>query len=213
VVLLIKNKKRVFDRLLNTDFGIRRPESRKASSHECLFGSSSIIDADFVEVNEEIPKDSFYKSNSRSTPNSKSFDSDLLENLREYLKTRSQEEITEIFEEINKILEKRASKGELKDPFKNAFRVCSKAFSSGKESIKVSSTKLNDKWNNLSPGDRKIISEVIITLIEIGLLKSTSKGKKAAFVILSSISRHQTPGRKDLEEFVDSFQKILKHRH
>jgi hypothetical protein len=217
---LLKNKKRIFDRLLNTGLGFKKPESRKASSQECLFGVSPIIDADFIEVNGEFSQDSFSKAYSESTPNSESIDPDLLENLREYLKTRSQEEITEIFEEINKILEKKASKGELKETLKNAFRVCSETASSkassiasnGKESLKVSSKMLSNKWNNLSPGDRKIISEVIITLIEIGLLKSSSKGKKAAFVILSSISRHQTPGRKDLEELVEGFQKLLKRR-
>ncbi len=69
---------------------------------------------------------------------------------------------------------------------------------------------LNDKWNDLSPRDRKIISEVIIALIEIGLLRSSSKGKKAAFAILSSISRHQTPGKNDLEEFVEGVQGLFK---
>ena len=43
--------------------------------------------------------------------------------------------------------------------------------SEGKESIMVSSKKLNEKWNNLSPRDRKIISELIVAMIEIGLLK------------------------------------------
>ena len=82
--------------------------------------------------------------------------------------------------------------------------------SGGKESIKVSSKILNDKWSNLSPGDRKIISELIITVIEIGLLKNSTRGKQATFAILSSISRRQTPGKKDLEEFVEGLQKLFK---
>ena len=69
---------------------------------------------------------------------------------------------------------------------------------------------LNNKWNDLSPRDRKLISEVIIALIEIGLLRSSSKGKKAAFAILSSITRHQTPGKNDLEEFVEGAQRLFK---
>ena len=84
--------------------------------------------------------------------------------------------------------------------------------SESKESVKVSSKKLNDKWSNLSPGDRKMISEVIITVIEIGLLKNSTRGKKAAFIVLSSIYKHQTPGKKDLEEFIDEMSRRFKHR-
>jgi len=248
---LLKCKKGVFDRLSNAGFRIKKPELRKVSSHDYLSESCPVIDADFVEVDEGFPSGSCSKSNSEPIPNSESIDPDLLEKLREYLKTRSQEEISEIFEEINRILESRASKGEfndsqgrettynenikVKETIRNAFRVCSETAhsgrkriinlskvasskasllaSDGKESIKVSSKLFNDKWNNLSPGDRKIISEVIITLIEIGLFKSSSKGKKAAFVILSSISRRQTPGKKDLEEFVEGVQKLFRRRH
>jgi hypothetical protein len=123
----------------------------------------------------------------------------------------------------------------IKENLKNAFRFCSetaslgmeriinvsKAASStassiasdGKESIKVSSRMLNNKWNELSPRDRKIISELLIALIEIGLLRSSSKGKKAAFAILSSISRHQTPGKNDLEEFMAGAQRLFHRRH
>jgi hypothetical protein len=41
------------------------------------------------------------------------------------------------------------------------------------ESIICSSKKLTEKWNNLSPGDSKIISESIVAMIEIWLLNST----------------------------------------
>lgn len=85
--------------------------------------------------------------------------------------------------------------------------------SGGKESVKVSSKKLNDRWSNLSPNDRKMISEVLITVIEIGLLRNSSKGRRAAFVVLSSIYRHQPPGRKDLEEFIDEVNRRFKRRH
>lgn len=90
-----------------------------------------------------------------------------------------------------------------------------KAFSmasEGKESIFDSSKKLNEKWNNLSSIDRKIISELLVAVIEIGLLKRASRNKQAAFSVLSSISRHQTPAQKDLEDFGEGLQKLFKHR-
>ncbi len=240
-------KERVFDTLSDAGFRIRKKsKSRKASSRESLLGSSPIVDADFVEVEEDFFRD----PDSSSELNSKSIDSELLENLKEYLKTRSQEEISEIFEEVHKILESRASeskfqeasgeeipinkKTKIKDISKNAFRLFSETASfgkkriisasrvasskaslmasEGKESIMGSSKKLNEKWNNLSPRDRKIISELIVAMIEIGLLKGASRSKKATFAILSSISRHQTPGRKDLEELVEGLQKLFKRR-
>ena len=245
-IFLLKSKKGVFDRLSNAGFRIKKPESRKVLSHDYLSGSCSIIDADFVEVAE----DPHPNPGSPSESSSASIDHETMERLKDYLKTRSQEEISEIFEEIHKILENRASKGEfynslgsetqynekdkIKETLKSAFRVCSETVSfgkkqiisvskiasskassiaaDGKESIKVSSEILNDKWNNLSPKDRKIISEVIITAIEIGLLRNSSRGKQATFAILSSITRHQTPGKKDLEDFVEDFQRLFKRR-
>ena len=266
---MLKSKKGVFDRLSDAGFRIKRPEPRKVL-HDSLLGSCPVMDADFVEISEDSSPDSCYKSKSGSIPNSdsipssesaqifESIDPELLEKLKEYLKTRSHEEISEIFEEIRKILESRASKGKskaksngefnnskgrrmpykeevnIRENLKSAFRFCSETASlgveriisiskiasstassiasDGKESIKISSKMLNNKWNDLSPRDRKIISEVIIALIEIGLLRSSSRGKKAAFAILSSISRHQTPGRNDLEEFVEGAQRLFKRR-
>ena len=208
--------------------------------------SCPVIDADFVEVSEDPASDEDYSDEDDSAE----LDSELIENLREYLRTRSKEEITEIFEEIRKILESRTSEGRfsgtpLKDSYAyekewmkdipgRAFRAFSKTASCGKdrvieisktvsskastiaseskESVKGSSKKLNDKWSNLSPGDRKMISEVIITVIEIGLLKNSTRGRKAAFVVLSSIYKHQTPGKKDLEEFIEGMSRRFKRR-
>jgi hypothetical protein len=240
-------KKRLFDRLSNASSGIRKkPEARKNSSHDSLLGSCPVIDADFVEVEENFLSD----PNPSYKLNSGSIDPNTLEKLKEYLKTRSQDEISEIFKEISGILESRASgrgsqkasgneipineRERIKELFSNGFRIFSRTVScgkrkiitaskaaslkassiasEGKESIIDSSQKLNEKWNNLSPRDRKIISELIITMIEIGLLKNSTKGKKAAFAILSSISRRQTPVKKDLEEFVDGFQRFFKSR-
>jgi len=239
-------KENVFDRLLDASFNIRK-KSKKTSSRESLLGSSPIIDADFVEVDEDF----FHDSTSSPELNSESIDSKLLEKLREYLRTRSEEEISEIYEEVRKILESRGFESEfqktsgeetpinqrarLKKISKNAFKVfletasygrerivrASKIASSkasliaseGKESIIDSSKKLNDKWNNLSPRDRKIISELIVVVIEIGMLKGASRSKQAAFAILSSISRHQTPDRKDLEDFGEGLQKLFKRGH
>jgi hypothetical protein len=240
-------KERVFDRFSDAGFRVRKKSKfRKVSSHEDLFGSSSIIDADFVEIDETF----FHDPDSSTKLNSGSVDPDLLEGLREYLRTRSQEEISEIFEEVRKILESRASErnfqkesGEeipinqrtkIKKISRNAFKVFLETASYGrkqiisvskvasskassiaserKESIMDSSRKLNEKWNNLSPRDRKIISELIVAMIEIGLLKGASRSKQATFAILSSISRHQTPGRKDLEDFAEGLQKLFKRR-
>ena len=240
-------KKGIFNRLSNAGCRIgKKPESWKALSRDSVFESCSVIDADFVEVNEDF----FCDPDASSELNSKPIDSGVVENLREYLKTRSHEEISEIFEEIRKILESRVSerdfrevseegipinkKTKIKEISKNAFNFFSETASCGKqriisaskvasskasalasertESIMDSSKKLNEKWNNLSPRDRKIISELIITMIEIGLLKNSTRGKKATFAILSSISRHQTPGKKDLEEFVEGLQKLFKRR-
>ncbi len=241
-------KERVLDRLSDAGFGVRKKsKSRNTSSRELLLGSSPIIDANFVEVEEGSSRG----ADSSSKINSGSIDSETLENLREYLRTRSQEEISEIFEEVRKILERRGSesnfrqesgeeipinqRARIKDISKNAFKIfletasygrkriisASKAASSiassiaseRKETIVNSSKKLNEKWNNLSPRDRKIISELIIAMIEIGLLKGASRSKKAAFAILSSISRHQTPGQKDLEDFTEGLQKLFKRKH
>ncbi len=241
-------KERVFDRFSNAGFRVRKKSKfRKVSSREDLFGSSPIIDADFVEIDETF----FHDPDSSTKLNSGSVDPDLLEGLREYLRTRSQEEISEIFEEVRKILESRGSernfqkesgeeipinqRARIKKISRNAFKVLLETASYGrkqiisvskvasskassiaserKESIMDSSRKLNEKWNNLSPRDRKIISELIVAMIEIGLLKGASRSKQAAFAILSSISRHQTPGRKDLEDFAEGLQKLFKRRN
>ncbi|MGB9938511.1 hypothetical protein [Methanosarcina sp.] len=238
-------KEKVFDRLSDAGFRVgKKSKSRKASSRESLFGSGPIIDADFVEIDEGFFRD----PDSYSGPDSGPIDSELLEDLREYLRTRSEEEISEIFQEVRKILESRGAENDfrkasgeeipvnqrarIKKISKNALKVFLETASYGrkrivsaskmasskassiaserKESIVYSSKKLNEKWNNLSPRDRKIISELIVALIEIGVLKGASRSKQAAFAILSSISRHQTPGRKDLEDFAEGLQKILK---
>lgn len=246
-------KDRVFDRLSDAGFRIRnKSKSRKASSREALFGSSHIIDADFVDVDDiKVHKDFFHDPNPSYEADSGTINSDLMEKLREYLKTRSEEEISEIFEEVRKILESRGSESDfrkasgeeipinqrarLKKISKNAFKVfmetasygrkqiisaskvasskASSIASEGKESIVDSSKKLNEKWNNLSPRDRKIISELIVAMIEIGLLKGASRSKQAAFAVLSSISRRQTPTRKDLEDFGEGLQKLFRRRH
>lgn len=248
VIFLLKNKQDIFRRFSSSGRRLRKnPGSGKDSLRDSLIGFCPVIDADFVEVREDpasIEDDSV-------EDDSAGLDSELIENLREYLRTRSKEEITEIFEEIRKILESRTSEGRFsKDPMegssasekvrmkdipRRAFRtftktascgkdrvikisktVSSKAStiaSEGKESVKVSSKKLNDKWSNLSPGDRKMISEALITVIEIGLLRNSTKGRKAAFVVLSSIYRHQPPGKKDLEEFIDEVSRRFKRRH
>jgi hypothetical protein len=49
-------------------------------------------------------------------------------------------------------------------------------------------------------------------VIELGLLKNSTRGKKAAFVVLSSIYKHQTPGKKDMEEFIEEMSRHLKRR-
>lgn len=242
VIFLLKNKQDIFRRFSNSGCRFRKnPDSGKDSLRDSLIGSSPVIDAEFVEVSEDPASEETC---------SDELDSELLENLREYLRTRSKEEITEIFEEIRKTLEERTSKSGFSENFREntsadekmrikeiperAFRTFSKTAclgkdqvvkiskavsskasaiaSEGKESVKVSSKKLNDRWSNLSPGDRKLISETIITVIELGLLKKFSRGKKAAFVVLSSIYRHQTPGRRDLEEFIEEVSRHLKRR-
>jgi hypothetical protein len=91
---LLKNKKGVFKRLSDAGFGVRKkPESERVLSRDSLLGSCPVIDADFVEVGDDfyMDKDSSFK------PDSEPIDPELLEKLREYLKTRSQEEISEIF--------------------------------------------------------------------------------------------------------------------
>jgi hypothetical protein len=236
-------KENVFDRLLDAGLKIRM-KSRKASSYESIFGSNPIIDADFVEVEEDF----FCNPDSSPKLNSGSIDSEILEKLRKYLRTRSEEEISEIFEEVRKILESRGSeynfrkasgdeipinqRARLKNISKDAFKIfletasygrdcivsASKIASSkassiayeGKESIVDSSKKFNEKWNNLSPRDRKIISELIIAMIEFGLLKGVSRNKQATFAVISSISRNQKPAREDLEDFGEGLHKIFK---
>lgn len=241
-------KERVFDRLSSAGFRVKEEhKSRKTPSYETLFGSSPIIIADFVEVEEDL----FRIYDSPPKLNSGSIGPELLDNLREYFRTRSQQEVSEIFEEVRKILEGREFEGGFqkaaeeeipinqrarikkisKDAFKafletasygrkqiiSASKVASSKASSiaseRKESVINTSKNLNEKWNNLSPGDRKIISELLVAMIEIGLLKGASRSKQAAFAILSSISRHQTPGRKDLEDFTEGLLKLFKRRH
>jgi hypothetical protein len=239
---LLKNKQDIFRRFSNSGYVFRKnPKSGKDSLRDSLIGSCPVIDAEFVEISGD--------SDSEESC-SDEMDSELLENLREYLRTRSKEEITEIFEEIRKTLEDRTSesgfsdnhwkstssyeKMRMKEIPGRAFRtfsqtaccgkdhilkfskvVSSKASyiaSEGRESVKVSSKILNEKWSNLSPRDRELISDTIIAVIELGLLKNSTKGKKAAFVILSSILNHKTPGKKDMEEFIEEMSRRLKRR-
>jgi predicted house-cleaning noncanonical NTP pyrophosphatase (MazG superfamily) len=242
VIFLLKNKQDIFGRFSKSSYRFRKnPESGKGSLRDSLIGSCPVIDAEFVEVSGDSDSEEAF---------SDEMDSELLENLREYLRTRSKEEITEIFEEIRKTLEERTSesgfsenrwkgtssyeKMRMKEIPGRAFRtfsrtaccgkdqiikfskvVSSKASSiasEGRESVKASSKILNEKWSNLSPRDRELISDTIIAVIELGLLKNSTKGKKAAFVILSGICNHKAPGKKDLEEFIDGVSRLLKRR-
>lgn len=243
VIFLLKNKQDVFRRFSNTGCRFRKiPTSGEESLRGSFIGPYPVIDADFVEISEASVFEDNYSAGA---------DSGMLENLREYLRTRSDEEIIEIFEEIRKILEDRPSRNEfsgnnrehtfvyekmrMKEISERAFRTFSRTAccgkdqiiklsksvslkasviaSEGKESVKTSSKKLNDTWNNLSPRDRRLISETIITVIEFGLLRNSSRGKKAAFVVLSSIYKHQTPNRRDMEEFIEEVSRHLKRRH
>ncbi|AAM31225.1 hypothetical protein [Methanosarcina mazei] len=240
---MLKNKEDIFRRFSNSGYRSRKSsKTGKDSLRESFIGSCPVIDADFVEVSEDSVSEGI-------SPDE--VDSELLDNLREYLRTRSKEEITEIFEEIRKTLEERRSDGEFSgNHWKNssgyekvrmkeipgrAFRTFSKTAccgrdqilkfskvvsskasiiaSEGKESVKVSSKILNEKWSNLSPRDRKLIADTIISVIELGLLKNSSRGKQAAFVILSSICNHKSPGKKDLEEFIEEVSRRLKRRN
>ena len=243
VTFLLKNKQDIFRRFSNSVYRSRKnSKSGKDLLRDSFIGSHPVIDAEFVEVSgdpsyeEDCPDD---------------LDSDLLDNLREYLRTRSKEEINEIFEEIRKTLEERSSKSgfsgirregasahekiRMKEIPEMAFRTFSKTAcsgrdqilkfsktvsskasdiaSEGKESVKASSKILNEKWSNLSPRDRKLISDTIIAVIELGLLKNSSKSKKAAFVVLSSVLNHKAPGKKELEEFIDEVSRRLKRRN
>ena len=242
VIFLLKVKQDIFRRFSNSGYRFRKnPRSGRGSSlRDSFIGSNPVIDAEFVEISEEPSED---------CPDG--LDSDLLDNLREYLRTRSKEEIDEIFEEIRKTLEDRTSgsgffenrwesayayeKTRMKEIPGRAFKTFSRTAccgrdqilkfsktvslkasdmaSEGKESIKASSKILNEKWSNLSPSDRKLISDTIIAVIELGLLKNSTKGKKAAFVVLSSIFNHKAPGKKDLEEFIEEVSRRLKRRN
>lgn len=243
VIFLLKNKQDIFRRFSNSGYRFRKSsDSRKESLRDSFIGPYPVIDAEFVEVGED-------SASEEACPDK--LDSELLENLREYLRTRSKEEITEIFEEIRKTLEdrtyrsgfsenRRASssvyeKMRMKEIPERAFRafsrtaccgkdqilkfsktVSSKASdmaSEGKESVKASSKIINEKWSNLSPRDRKLISDTLIAVIELGLLRNSTKGKKAAFIVLSSICSHKTPDKRDLEEFIDEVGRRLKRRH
>jgi len=251
VIFLLKNKQDIFRKFSSSGCRLRKNSgSGKNSLRDSLMWSCPVVDADFIEVSEDPASD----DDDSGEDDSAELDSELIENLREYLRTRPKEEITEIFEEIRKILESRTSEGRfsgdstgapskgshayekewMKDIPGRAFRTFSKTAScgkdrvikisktvsskastiasEGKESVKGSSKKLNDKWGNLSPGDRKMISELLITVIEIGLLKNSTRGRKAAFVVLSSIYKHQTPGKKDMEEFIEEMSRRFKHR-
>jgi hypothetical protein len=247
VIFVLKNKQDIFRRFSSAGCRFRKsPGYGKDSLRDSLIGSCPVIDADFVEVSEDLASG----EDDSAEDDSAELDSELIENLREYLRTRSKEEITEIFEEIRKILESRTSEGRfsgdssggshayekewMKEIPGRAFRTFSKTAScgkdrvikiskivsskastiasEGKESVKGSSKKLNDKWSNLSPGDRKMISELLITVIEIGLLKNSARGKKAVFVVLSSIYKHQTPGKKDMEELIEEMSRRFKRR-
>jgi predicted house-cleaning noncanonical NTP pyrophosphatase (MazG superfamily) len=242
VIFLLKSKQDIFRRFSNFGCRVRQsPGHGKDSLRDSLIGSCPVIDAEFIEVSEDPAPEEAYSAE---------LDSELLKNLREYLRTRSREEITEIFEEIRKNLEERTSGDEftsncwedasvyekmrMKEIPGRAFRTFSKTAccgkdqilkisktvsskasaiaSEGRESVKVSSKILNDRWSNLSPRDRKLISETIITVIELGLLKNSTRGKKAAFVVLSSIYKHQTPGRRDMEDFIEEVSRRLKRR-
>lgn len=92
-------------------------EFRKASSKDYVFEFCPVIDADFVEINE----DSFSNQNASSESNSEPIDSELLEKLRKYLEKSSQEEVSEIFEKIHKFWKAELLKADSKRPLKKKF--------------------------------------------------------------------------------------------
>lgn len=114
---MLKNKVDIFDRLSHAGYRIKRRYKTRHTSSSDLFGTIPIIDADFVEVKKDLPKE-FLLGTGKDEYGSAEYgsgDRESAENLLEYLKGCSVDELTDIFEEILRIMGRRGTENEYPD--------------------------------------------------------------------------------------------------
>jgi hypothetical protein len=122
---VLKNKGDIFDRLSNAEYRIKRKyKKRNASSRDALRGNIQVIDADFVEVKKELPDELLLgtgRGNRESvddeyvageSADGGSDDGESVANLIEYLKACSNEELSDILEELLRVMERKGAGSE-----------------------------------------------------------------------------------------------------
>lgn len=117
---MLKNKGDIFDRLSNAEYRVKRIyKKRNTSSNDALIGNIPVIDADFVEVKIEHSDEPLIGGGNdgrepvgEGSVDGKSEDVESVENLIEYLKTCSSEELSDIFDELLRIMERKGAGSE-----------------------------------------------------------------------------------------------------
>ncbi len=120
VDLLLKNKGDILDRLSHAGYRVKRKyKKRNTSSSDAFIGNIQVINADFVEVKKELPDELLLgtgkgkrESAGGESADSKSADGESVENLVEYLKACSNEELSDVFEELLRIMERKGAGSE-----------------------------------------------------------------------------------------------------
>lgn len=117
--LLLKNKGEILDSLSHAGYRFKRKYNKRNTSSSDLLGDDLIIDADFVEMKKELPDELLLRAGkddsepvSGESVGDKSKDGEPVENLIEYLKTCSSEELSDIFDELLRIMERKGAGSE-----------------------------------------------------------------------------------------------------
>lgn len=208
---MLDNKKSILDKFsFGRTLNGKKPEIEKPLSRDFLIGSGPLIDADFVDLDNDSGNEACFAFEN---------DNESIENLIEYLRSRPSEELSEIFVYLSRILEgendecefmgetgedeSTGKKESIKEISKNVFGVlsskacrekeriqnisknasinASRVAFERKESAKKASSKIYNRVKNSSPAER----EFILILLEIAILRKPSTGRSAALSILS----------------------------
>ena len=192
VNLLLKNKEDILDRLSHAGYRIKRKYNKRNTSSRGLLGDDLIIDADFVEMKKELPDELLLKAGKansepigRESVNGGSKeggskggspeDGESVENLIEYLKTCSSEELSAIFDELLRIMERKGAgskcprgagtgtrggkKERVREISQNVFENLSRAALRGGSKIKDVSKSAGSKASRLAHDNKDSVKE------------------------------------------------------
>jgi len=190
---LLKNKGEILDRLSNASYRIKRKNNKRNTSSRGFLGDEPIIDADFVEVKKELPDELLLgpgkddreavdrgsadgESKDNRSADGEPDEGEPVENLIEYLKNCSSEELSAIFDELLRIMERKGAGSEcpkgagagahggkkerVREISKNVFENLSRIASREGSRIKEASKSAGSKASRLAYDNKDSVKEV-----------------------------------------------------